>query len=152
MSGAPWWVSLAVGIGTAIVTILGVMLSSGRQLAGLRERIDADLASAGASMRGSDRSEWFRRVQWAHGLLQQTQTEVMGGKVLRALADQADDADAALISAVVDGSSAVQESASARPWAVRARLRRVLSGRRAVAGVDSGREWRDTDSGSITGA
>ena len=105
-----WWVTLIIGIGTAAVTILGVVISSGRQQEGLRQQIKADASTAQASQRGQDRAEWFRRVQWAQSLLGQEATQVAGLGLLRVLADDADDADAALISALLDASPAIGES------------------------------------------
>lgn len=106
----PWWVTLIIGAGTAVVTIVGVVISSGRQQRGLRQQIEANTSTARASQRGQDRAEWFRRVQWAHSLLEQEATEVAGVGLLRVLAEDADDADAALISALLDASPAIEES------------------------------------------
>lgn len=106
----PWWVTLIIGIGTAAVTIVGVVISSGRQQKGLRQQIEANINSARASQRGEDRAEWFRRVQWAYSLLEQEGTQVAGLGLLRVLAYDADDADAALISALLDASPAIEES------------------------------------------
>jgi hypothetical protein len=106
----PWWVTLIIGIGTAAVTIAGVVISSGRQQKGLRQQVEANTNSARASQRGQDRAEWFRRVQWAYSLLEREATQVAGLGLLRVLAYDADDADAALISALLDASPAIEES------------------------------------------
>ena len=106
----PWWVTLIIGIGTAAVTIAGVVISSGRQQKGLRQQIDANTNAARASQRGQDRAEWFRRVQWAQSLLHSPATEESGLDVLRVLAADADDADVRLIRALVDTSPALERS------------------------------------------
>jgi hypothetical protein len=49
-------------------------------------------------------------VQWAFSLLEQESTQVAALGLLRVLAENADDADAALISALLDGSPAIEES------------------------------------------
>ena len=106
----PWWVTLLIGIGTAAVTIAGVVINSGRQQRGLRQQIEANTSAARASQRGQDRAEWFRRVQWAQSLLSSPATEESGLDVLRVLAADADDADVRLIRALVDTSPAMEKS------------------------------------------
>jgi hypothetical protein len=110
MPMTPWWVTLIIAIGTAAVTIVGVVISSGRQQKGLRQQIQANTDSARARQRVQARAEWFRRVQWAFSLLEQKSTQVAALGLLRVLAENADDADAALISALLDASPAIEES------------------------------------------
>ena len=115
----PWWVTLIIGIGTAAVTIAGVVISSSRQQKGLRQQIEANTNTALATQRGQDRAEWFRRVQWAQSLLGGSATEEAGLDVLRVLAADADDADVRLIRALVKNSPAIEGSMKPRSAAER---------------------------------
>ncbi len=106
----PWWVTLFIGIGTAAVTIAGVVITSSRQQKDIRQQIEANTNTAQATQRGQDRAEWFRRVQWAHSLLGSSATEEAGLDVLRVLAADADDADVRLIRALVKTSPSIEVS------------------------------------------
>lgn len=83
MNGAPWWVTIVVGVLTAGAALGGTMVASWRQ------------------NRRAGREEWFRRVQWAQGLTAGADdpTRAAGYRVLRQLASSplATDDDRALL-------------------------------------------------------
>lgn len=70
MNGAPWWAVIAARLVGAVIALAGTLLSGWRQY------------------RQSRREEWFRRVQWAAAMANQTGTKVSasGLSVLEALA------------------------------------------------------------------
>jgi len=141
----PWWVTLMIGIGTAVVTIVGVVITSGSQQKGLRQQIEANTNAAQASQRGQDRAEWFRRVQWAHSLLGSAATQEAGLDVLRVLATDADDADVRLIRALVRTSPAMERSFE---LGLAAAERSFAAGDELVYEVQDG----DTEVSSLEGA
>ncbi len=71
MTGAPWWVTLAVAAVTAIAALGGTAIATWRQ------------------NRRAGREEWFRRLQWAEQLAadQDIDRQARGRAAMNALAE-----------------------------------------------------------------